>query len=406
MKRQQLFSSWLPALSLFLVGVAASADDLPEPRFEVRKIDDISIGYGVAIGDVDGDGKQDILLADKKQFVWYRNPDWKKFLMVENLTQRDNVCIAARDIDGDGKVEVAVGAQWNPGNTSDPEQSGSVHYLVRPNDPTKKWTPIRLHNEPTVHRMRWVRGESGYRLVVVPLHGRGNKGGQGDGVKILAYDMPRDPKDEWKTTVLDETLHVTHNFDVLHRGDRADIVVFAGREGIVGMNGSGENVRRKKPEGMKNGAGEVRMARMTSGGPFLISTIEPFHGSDLVVYAVGEGGPDAEWKRTVLDTTFNNGHAIAFADFLGIGRPQVVAGWRFPSKEKKEVGVKLYVPTDSSGTKWTTHDIDVKGAGDKSGMACEDLRAADLDGDGWPEIVAVGRATKNVKIYWNKTGAR
>ena len=28
--------------------------------------------------------------------------------------------------------------------------------------------------------------------------------------------------------------------------------------------------------------------------------------------------------------------------------------------------------------------------------------AVDLDGDGKPEIIAAGRATKNVVIYWNR----
>lgn len=83
-----------------------------EPKFEMQEIDgNVAIGYGLAIGDVDGDGKPDILLVDKTEVVWYRNGDWKRFVMVENLTEFDNVCIAARDINGDGKVEVAVGAQ-------------------------------------------------------------------------------------------------------------------------------------------------------------------------------------------------------------------------------------------------------------------------------------------------------
>ena len=36
-------------------------------------------------------------------------------------------------------------------------------------------------------------------------------------------------------------------------------------------------------------------------------------------------------------------------------------------------------------------------------MACEDALAADLDGDGRPDIIAGGRATHNVKIYWNRS---
>ena len=138
------------AVALVLISITARG----EAPFQAKTIDaDVAIGYGVAIEDVDGDGRPDILLADKKQFVWYQNPDWKRHVITENLTVRDNVCIAARDINGDGKVEIAVGAEWNPGDTVN---SGSVHYLVPPQDRTQQWTPVELHHEPVVHRMRWV----------------------------------------------------------------------------------------------------------------------------------------------------------------------------------------------------------------------------------------------------------
>jgi hypothetical protein len=38
---------------------------------------------------------------------------------------------------------------------------------------------------------------------------------------------------------------------------------------------------------------------------------------------------------------------------------------------------------------------------DDGGVAVEDLTVADLDGDGKQDIIAVGRATKNARIYWN-----
>ncbi|MEE3219526.1 MAG: FG-GAP and VCBS repeat-containing protein, partial [Planctomycetota bacterium] len=188
MNRQKVVvSAFLFSLfGLFAVSVAA---EVKPPTFRAETIDSkVVIGYGTAIGDVDGDGKPDILLADKKQFVWYQNPDWTRHIIAENLTDRDNVCIAARDIDGDGKVEIAVGGQWNPGDTVN---SGSVHYLIPPDDRTKMWTPVKLHHEPVVHRMRWLKlGEKQFVLVVAPLHGRGNKGGQGAGAKLLAYHVP------------------------------------------------------------------------------------------------------------------------------------------------------------------------------------------------------------------------
>src|SRR5690348_3122571 len=125
--------------SLLFVAAAASltAAELPALRVRPQTIDaKITIGYGLAIADVDGDGKPDILLADAKQIVWYRNPTWEKFVMAENLTPKDNVCIAARDLDGGGKCEVAVGAEWNPNDTVN---SGAVFLLEAPADRTQRW---------------------------------------------------------------------------------------------------------------------------------------------------------------------------------------------------------------------------------------------------------------------------
>jgi hypothetical protein len=40
---------------------------------------------------------------------------------------------------------------------------------------------------------------------------------------------------------------------------------------------------------------------------------------------------------------------------------------------------------------------------DDGGMATEDLIVGDFNGDKRPDIVASGRSTRNVKIYWNET---
>lgn len=373
-----------------------------QPIFAEQTIDSIEIGYGLAIGDVDGDGDPDILLADKKDFVWYRNPDWQRFVMVSNLTERDNVCIAARDLDGFGQVEVAVGAQWNPGETSDSTKSGSVHYLIRPKDPTQLWEPVALPHEPTTHRMHWVRvGEERYDLVVLPLHGRGNKGGEGEGVRIYAYEMPENPRDPWKLHLLNDEMHLTHNFDVDERKNQAvSELVFAGKEGLRGMlgkNGSWEgnsySFAQAKAEGNK-GYGEIRFGKNVSGGT-LMAGIRAMHGNELVVATTIVHRDFYGNNFRVIADDLAEGHALACGDLLGLSYDQIVVGWRKENAAGK-VGIRLYVP-DEQGRNWTLHTLD------DNTMACEDLKVADLNGDGKPEIIAAGRATKNVKIYWNLT---
>ncbi|WP_232065129.1 FG-GAP repeat domain-containing protein [Rhodocytophaga rosea] len=385
-------------LCLFFICMATSImAQSPTPQFEAQVLDDkVQIGYGLAIGDVDGDKNPDILMADKKAFVWYRNGDWKRFVMVENLTEQDNVCIAAQDIDGDGKVEVAVGAQWNPGETSDTAKSGSVHYLIRPSDPTQTWQPVKLHHEPTIHRMRWVKtGNKSFSLIVLPLHGKGNKDGQGEGVKVLAFEVPKNPKGPWKYQVIDQSMHMTHNLQVWDaNGNTPAQLLIGGKEGV-------KRLTFDKGKWMANSAspwavqqqsfGEVRTGSFKGQKKF-IAGIEPMHGNMVTVYSY-----DAPANRQVLSETMNQGHALGCADFLGTGSDQIVAGWRNPDKENK-VGVKLYIPQDNAGASWKDVWID------DNTMACEDLQIADLNKDGKPDIIAAGRASNNLKIYWNRTG--
>lgn len=371
-------------LSLLLALFVSTLD--PSPKFKAQVIDDtISIGYGLAIGDVDGDKKPDILLADKNEFVWYRNGDWKRFVMIENLTVSDNVCIAARDIDGDGKVEVAVGAQWNPGETTDTVKSGSVHYLVRPKDPTQKWTAIELHHEPTVHRMHWVQtSATQYQLVVLPLHGRGNKDGEGKGVKIFAYQPPKDPQQPWTYSLLDESMHLTHNFDLLKKGN-TDNLYIAGKEGINIFSFENKKWNTGNRAIADHSFGEIRVGKM--GTKNFITGVEPMHGNELTVYL-----PDNN-ERIVLTDDLKQGHALATADFLNTGVDQIIIGWREPNTEKK-IGIKMYVADNAQGTRWKDYWVD------ENGMACEDLKIADLNGDGKKDIIAAGRSTHNLKIYW------
>ncbi len=373
-----------------------------EPRFVVETIDDdVSIGYGIAIGDVDGDGKPDILMADKSEFVWYRNGDWKRFVMVDNLTEYDNVCITARDIDGDGMVEVAVGGQWNPGETADTARSGSVHYLIRPEDPTQTWAAVPLYHEPTVHRMQWVQAtDSVYHLVVLPLRGASEEGLLGQSAHVLVYEKPNDPRDEWKHTAIWQPMGHTHNLDVFDFGE-GEMFYIAGDDGMMGYSYLDGNWVSLRVDWMARGRAlsEVRLGNVASRNTQVFATIEPLHGDTLALYSPGlmdsRLAHDNIW-RIVLDRNLNEGHGLAMADFMGLGRDQVVVGWRNPNADG-DFGIKLYVPFNQYWEAMDTYWLD------KGDMACEDLQIADMDGDGKLDIIASGRSTNNLKIYWNRT---
>lgn len=383
----------------------------PKPNFKIQIVDNqINIGYGLAIGDVDGDRRPDILLADQKQFVWYKNPGnktdaWKRYVMAENLTPQDNVCIAARDLDGDGRVEVAVGAGWNPAETGDSTKSGAVFYLIRPADPTSRWEAVRLPHEVTTHRMRWAKtGAATYQLIVVPLHGLGNKNGEGRGVRIWGYELPKNPRGAWNRHLVDSTLHLTHNVEIWEDGPATGLIVASKEGGRVfawrqnrWQADDRESARNALPLLTNNtdGIGEIRRYDGGKG----IATIQPMHGNLLQIetgtYALRPvTNVAADKEISILTDQFSQGHALVCGDFLGTGRDQIVAGWRNPNKEGK-VGVRLFVPQESDN--FAGYPLD-----DSIRMACEDLQAADLDGDGDLDLIASGRATLNVLIYWNE----
>ena len=372
-----------------------------DPRFRAQTIDDkIQIGFGVTVADVDGDGKPDVLLADKTQFAWYRNPTWEKFVIAENLTKRDNVCLAAQDIDGDGKCELAVGADWDP---NDREHSGAVFYMIAPADRTKKWEAVPLPAEPTVHRMRWVQlADDKWALVVVPLHGRGaDAKGDGPGAKILLYHPPAgDPHTPWTTELFDDKLHVVHGLEVSGKWT----IHLASREGVmIAQNSDGRGwFKQLTPRDDTHPSSEVCEGVLRPGeagvsDQLMMATIEPFHGNLL---AVGVTEPKTlTFARHVLTDKLVEGHALGWVWRYAKTGPHpsdaLAVGWRGRGAGTSR-GVAIWTPLDPRAREWRETVID-------DAMACENLCIADLDGDQKADIIASGRATHNVKIYWNET---
>jgi hypothetical protein len=352
-------------------------------QFRAQEIQQkFGVVYAVLTADINGDRKPDIVAINPTQVVWYENPTWEKHVVLDGVTKKDNVAIAASDIDGDEKLDLALGADWQPTNTA---SGGSIQWIGRDaKNPSAPWKMTPITDEPTTHRMRWgdIDGDGKPELVVMPLQGRGTKGPkweEGQGVRILVFHVPPHPAtDKWPMEVADESLHIIHNF-IIQDGE----IWTASAEGINAFKRAkdGKWSHRKIAEGAP---GEIKLGRVNNKRH--LATIEPWHGNTLVLYE--EAGANELWKRKVIASDFSGGHALGWGDFVRDGSDELVVGWR-----TKPFGVAIF-KRDPSG-EWKKTMIDA------GGMATEDLTVADLNGDDKPEIIAVGRATENIKIYWN-----
>ena len=389
----------LPLLSAFSLALAPAPQTAPtappaprrEVRFETQQIrDQFGVGYAVTVADVNGDKKPDILAISGTQLVWFENPSWQAHVVLDGQTPKDNVTLAPHDIDRDGRLDVALGATWKP---SDTNGGGTLHW-ASPGAGGTAWTLRDITSEPTLHRIRWanVDGAGDPELIVAPLHGRGTSPPEWNGVgpRLLALRVPKDPaKDPWPAEVIDDSLHIVHNFAVLDfDGDGDDELIAASREGLHLLERGTDGRWTKTRLGDVN-AGEVKVGRV--GGARVLAVIEPWHGTTVAIYREPAKPTRGPWTRQVIDETLTGGHAIGWLDVDGDGNDELVAGWR-----EKDVGVALYRITSAT-------ERPARVMIDAGGMAAEDLTVADLDADGRPDVIASGRRTANVRIYWNRT---
>jgi hypothetical protein len=399
----------VPVFSVALLAHALSAGAFPAFKEHVINAN-AGTGLAITVADVNKDGKPDIVGVSADDVAWYENPTWERHLIAGTI-RNSNVCIAAEDLDGDGIPEFALGADWQPNNTT---SGGALFLLSHGEDVKQPWKVTTLvEEEPTLHRIQWadLDGDGKKELVVAPLKGRGSTGPDfmDVGVKLYALFPGENPLETpWREEVISTDLHIVHNLFVGKKDSAGNqSVTFASMDGLKDFGISGSlrelprylSIRGKSPA-HSEGAGEIKITSTglkNSNGDSVVltATIEPWHGHQAVVY--GHFLQPGEASRFVIDDQLKAGHAIWFDDFDQDGEDELLVGFRENAGPKELPGLNIYdlhIDTENTVTA-DKHIID------DGGMATEDARAADMNGDGWPDIVAFGRATHNIKYYEN-----
>lgn len=357
-------------------------------------------GYQVECADVNGDGRPDIIGVGGNTCAWFENPTWTKRVITTGKQSPGIISSATADLDGDGKAEVFIAHDFN----LDAPTKGKLILARQGDTPDSPWTIQPVADIGSIHRLRFadVDGDRKLDLVIAPIVGAKAKAPSyiEEPTTLLTFfpDLKADPT-TWRREPIggDHVLHAIRAIDT--DGDGKAEVLSAGNAGVTRFfrdSSTGKWSPKSLIPGApgaapKKGSSEVHLGKLADGRRFL-ATIDPWHGTEVAVCLSTSTTPLAFAPRQVIDNTIQDGHALWVTDFDGDGDDEILAGYRGPGTSV------LAFRFDRKSSTWNRFYQD-------PGIAAQDLRGADLDGDGTPEAVAIGGKTANVVIYRMKKGA-
>lgn len=367
-------------------------------RFRVQELHQ-DRNEGLAVADYDGDGKPDISAGE----FWYKGPDFAKQRRLRKLEPFSggewltNHGEHALDVNLDGHPDIVTGSfmetevEWyeNPGPQGLQEDSmWERHVLID--------TGLK-HNEANL--MADMDGDGAPELLVNHWQ---------DGLPMRYYKIkPAKDGPKVETITLAEAGEKTNGHGA----------------GVGDLNGSGRNdiIYKNGWYEQLEGGGWKRHADWEK--PFMSLPA-------LVVDVNGDGRADILWgnghnyglywdeqlepvedgslrfRQHVIDDTWSQAHVLVWHDLDGDGKSELITGKRYHGHGGKDPGandgIVLYAyrwKAEKNG--FERHPIVVSEPGAKRGPGVGlQLRVADLNGDGRPDLAAAGKS--GTYIVWNE----
>jgi len=281
------------------------------------------------LGDVDGDGRPDVVVVKNlgEELLWFQNPGkpcdvraWTRHVITTKLHRAYDVCLA--DLNGDGRADVAA-STW-VGN--------SFAWFENPGKTGAEWVKHVL--DEGVGETRTIRAADFNGDGRIDLVGTARVGNL-----VVWYENPGPPyAQRWTRHVVDNrSTSPTHGHPIDMDGDGdQDIVMALGFSGPPGPETHQvcwyENLGRpgKGTEWMKHPIGRLETAFEAAaadlngdGKPDVVATAWGTNGQ--IVWFENPGDPKGHWTRHVLKEKWVRANSVLIVDLDGDGRPDIAA---------------------------------------------------------------------------------
>jgi hypothetical protein len=299
--------------------------------------------------DVNADGWPDVVSGSFQdtQICWYQNPGaeglkqgtlWQKRVLIDTKLGQ-NEWSALHDLDGDGRPEYVVNS-WGPTNPV------MAYRFAKNGQGESSLQPWKIHDGGP--------GANG--------HGIGFGDINGDGREDILYGNGWYERPKEGATTQPWVRHADWIFP--HASTRMV---------VVDLSGDGRN------------------------------DIIWGHGHNYGLYWEERRDDNRDgstnWRHHVIDDKFSQAHDLVWEDIDKDGAPELITGRRVKAHSgndpgDSEPGCLYYFKWDKAGRKFTKFIIAENGPG--IGLQ---IRLADLDGNGWKDIVAAGKS--GTHVLWN-----
>jgi FG-GAP-like repeat len=367
----------------------------PALQFLRRDIDQgafAQVTEGINVGDIDGDGRPDIVVGGDAYLVWFHNPDWAPNLIASGFKFAGGAMVVVRDLDGDGRLDVMTG-KYPLGHE---EQRQTVWYGNTPSG----WAEHLVSTTSFCHDLAF---------------GDFDADGREDAVcddqflnQIVWLHRPASPTSPWTTTEIDTRAAMGAAVADIDRDGRPDVVAGRAWYRLSGATWSRfpyttlDDTSDRRFDDFE----KVSVLDIDGDGRLDVFATLFTDSREGQAYAfLAPPDPTTAWTAVQIDPGPLFGvHSQAVGAFDGTPRPQImvgetnIGGFGFGVNPSPQIYVYRLLGAASDPAGWERTLVDDTGT--------HEARAIDIDRDGLPDLVGDEENTdlltppRNGRVSW------